>query len=225
MILALLQPVFIPDLQDIATMLATDLILLDDREQWSRKSRVHRAVIRAPEGTQYINIPIRTTDKKKPIKEIRIDHSDEWIVPMLKSLEFNYRNSVYFDFYEPEIRADIESGQNYEYLLPFALHIRSRIFRYLELDLDDKIELMSNRDFYDSDPDQMAENFGASQYYQEHDARHYQRQGKNRLELPFKHPKYRQHFEGFEPDCCVLDLLFQYGPESFRVLDGISRAG
>jgi hypothetical protein len=72
---------------------------------------------------------------------------------------------------------------------------------------------------YTPDPDRLAKKLGADVYYQEQNARHYQRQGKNKVDMDFTHPVYRQHFEGFEPDCCLLDLLFQYGPESFRIID------
>lgn len=219
--LAILFPSFIPTLHDLAIMLQSDLVVLQDIEAWSRKSRVHRAKIRTPGGTQYINIPIMTEDRDKPINDVRIDHSEDWIEPLLRSLEFNYRNSVYFDFYEPEIRSDFESAVEYEFLLHFNLFIRKRIFRFLEVENIPRLILASNLDEYDSDPDQLAKNLNADCYFQEPGARHYQRQGKNQSTPEFKHPEYRQHFDGFESDCCLLDLLFQYGPESFRVIDGL----
>jgi hypothetical protein len=219
MILAILQPTLIPTLHDLAVILESDQVVLQDVEVWSRKSRMHRAKIRTPEGTQYINIPVMTEDRNKPINKVRIDHSKDWIEPLLRSLEFNYRNSVYFDFYEPEIRSDFESAEKHEYLLNFNLFLRSRIFRFLELENLPELILSSNLDKYDSDPDILAKNLNADHYFQEPGARHYQRQGKNSSSLKFKHPEYRQHFDGFEPDCCLLDLLFQYGPESFRVID------
>lgn len=219
--LAILQPTLIPTLHDLAVILQSDRVVLQDLEEWSRKSRVHRAKIRTPEGTQYINIPIVTEDRNKPIREVRIDHSEKWIEPLLRALEFNYRNSVYYDFYEPEIRSDFESAKNYTHLLQLVLFIRNRIFRFLEIENLSEIILSSNLDDYDPDPDKLAKNLNASQYFQEPGARHYQRQGKNRSNLKFKHPVYRQHFDGFEPDCCLLDLLFQYGPESFRVIDDL----
>lgn len=216
--LSILQPVFIPNLHDLATILASDRVVLQDSEIWSRKGRVHRAKIRTPEGSQYINIPVHTQDRKKPIHDVRIDHSENWIDPLLRALEFNYRNSVYYDFYEPEIRADFKSAQNYEYLLLFALYMRKRILRFLEVDIQAEIIFSSRMEEYHSDPDQLAKSMDADVYYQEQGARHYQRQGKNKTELPFTHPVYRQHFDGFEPDCCLLDLLFQYGPEGFKII-------
>lgn len=219
--LSILQPVLIPNLHELALMLASDIVILQDSEPWSRKGRVHRAKIRTPDGTQYINVPVHTEDRDKPINKIRIDHSVKWINQLLRSIEFNYRNSIYFDFYEPEINAVFEAAGEYKLLLPFNLYLRERLFQFLEINIPADTILASDLAEYDSDPDKLARNLSADVYYQEHDARHYQRQGKYRSELPFKHPVYRQHFEGFEPDCCLLDLLFQYGPESFRVIEAL----
>lgn len=222
--LTILQPVFIPNLADLGAILHSDTLLLDDLEIWSRKGRTHRALIRTPEGTAYITVPVVTEDKRKSIGEVRIDQSRDWTVPLMRSLEYNYRNSVYFDFYEPEIRADLELGREYEFLVPFSLHLRKRIFRFLELTGLPEMLLASETAAFDPDPDKTARTFGAKEYTQEHGARHYQRQGQGELKrtIQFNHPRYRQHFDGFEPYCCLLDLLFQYGPESFRITDRIS---
>lgn len=219
--LAIFQPVLIPDLHDLAVMKSADLLVIQDTEQWSRKGRTHRAVIRTPEGTAYIHVPVKTEDKKKPIREVRIDQEQEWVEPILKMLKFNYSNSVYYDFYEPEIRADLQRGISFKWLTEFSGYLKSRLFRYLELEeeIRCRAEYASGLECYSQDPDKLARTLGAKRYFQEHDARHYQRQGRNKEELPFRHPEYRQHFEGFEPYCCILDLLFQFGPESFQVLD------
>lgn len=198
-------------------MLRADQIILQDTEQWSRKSRVHRAQIRTPEGTQWINIPIRTEDRKKPINQVRIDHERDWINPLLRSIEYNYRNSIYYDFYEPEIKADWQSAAEYTYLLPFILYIQKRLLQFMELGIDYK--LASKIDNYSSDPDAFARRLNANQLWQEYDSRHYQRQAIMKAELNFTHPTYHQHFEGFESGCCILDVLFQFGPESFRITD------
>lgn len=214
----------IPELHDLVLMMHADLILLQDNATWSRKGRVHRAKIRTPEGTQYINIPIQTADRKKPLHHVRIDHSEEWIEHILRSLEYNYRNSIYYDFYKPEIEADFKSGSDFKYLLPFVLFLRKRIFQFLNIKYDAEILFASTMADYDPDPDQLSKNLNANRYYQEPGSRHYQRQGtgSKRAEFHFKHPEYRQHFEGFEPGCCLLDLLFQYGPESYLILNKIT---
>lgn len=223
--LALLFPQFAPNLYDMAVMLQADRIILQDTEQWSRKSRVHRAQIRTPTpgGTQWINIPIRTEDRKKAIKDVHIDHSESWISPLLRSIEYNYRNSIYYDFYEPEIRADFESAVDYEYLMSFVLYIQKRLLRFMDLNID--YELASEIDEYNSNPDKLAKQLQADILFQEHDSRHYLRQAEQKSDPDFEHPTYHQHFDGFEPWCCLLDVLFQFGPESFRITDKLKVEG
>src|SRR5690625_887788 len=106
MTLALLQPTFAPNLYDLAVMLQADHVVLEEQTTWSRKGRVHRAMIRTPEGSQYIHIPIRAEDRGKPIHQVRIDQRRDWVAPILDAFSYNYRNSRYYDHYEPEIRAD-----------------------------------------------------------------------------------------------------------------------
>lgn len=219
--LALLTPQFAPNLYDLAAMLQADRVVLQDVERWSRKSRVHRAQIRTPEGTQWINIPILTEDRKKAIRDVRIDHSEDWITPLLRSIKYNYRNSIYFDFYEPEIVADFKSSTDYKYLMHFVLYIQKRLLGFMDISID--YEFASQFENYSSDPDQFAKNLGADTLYQEHDSRHYQRQAEMKTEPDFQHPEYRQHFDGFEPWCCILDLLFQFGPESFKIVDKLKK--
>jgi len=215
--LALLLPQFAPNLYDLATMLRADRIILQDVERWSRKSRVHRAQIRTPEGTQWINIPVRTEDRKKAIKDVRMDHNEDWVTPLLRALEYNYRNSIYYDFYEPEIKADFRSAYNYTYLIEFVLFIQRRLLQFMDISLD--YGLASEIPEYTSDPNLLAQRLNADELFQEHDARHYQRQAEHKTDFQLEHPQYHQHFDGFEPECSILDVLFQFGPESFRITD------
>lgn len=215
--LALLFPQFAPNLYDLAIMLQADQIILLDAEEWSRKSRVHRAQLRVPCGTQWINIPLRTQDRKKAVREVRMDHSEDWVTPLLRTIEYNYRNSIYYDFYEPEIKAEFESAYNFTYLMKFVLHIQSRLFRFIDLQLN--YNLASNIPVYTSNPDIFADRMDADLLFQEYDSRHYQWQADQKAEPDFEHPRYHQHFDGFEPWCSILDILFQLGPESFKITD------
>ncbi len=218
--LALLLPQFAPNLYDLAAMLQADRIILQDTEEWSRKSRVHRAQIRTSGGTQWINIPVKTEDRKKPVNQVRIDHDRDWINPLLRSIEYNYRNSIYYDFYEPEIKADWESAAAHEYLQPFVLFIQKRLFRFMDLSVE--YTPAGKLDDYTPNPNAFAEDFNADILFQEYDSRHYQRQARERTNPEFTHPTYHQHFEGFEPWCCILDILFQFGPETFRIIDKLN---
>lgn len=62
MIISLQQPQFAPNLYDLSAMHRADRVILLDEDQWSRKGRTHRARITEAE---WINIPIKTEDKKR----------------------------------------------------------------------------------------------------------------------------------------------------------------
>lgn len=215
--LALVFPQFAPNLYDLAVMLQADQIILQDNEKWSRKSRIHRAKVRTDQGTQWINIPVRTEDRSKPVNEVRIDHQRKWITPLLRTLKINYNNSIYFDFYRPDIERAFKSAVNYEYLMPFVLNFQQQLLDLLQITID--YRLASSLWNYSSDPDKLAERLNAGSLFQEYGSRHYQRQAQRKNEPIFDHPEYYQHFDGFKPNCCLLDLLFQMGPESFKVID------
>ncbi|MFU8812931.1 MAG: WbqC family protein, partial [Balneolaceae bacterium] len=177
------------------------------------------AMIRTPEGRSYLNVPVRTEDRKKPIGDVRMDHAQPWIDTFLRTIEYNYRNSVYYDFYEPEINALVRDAADTDYLVEWSENLRSAILSFMDLECPEQ-RRCSNGDWCVSDnPDEIANALGASEYVQEPGSKHYMRQGKKAEPCTVEHPVYRQHFDGFEPGCCVLDLLLQYGPESFRVID------
>lgn len=139
------------------------------------------------------------------------------MTPLLRSIEYNYRNSIYYDFYEPEIKADFQSAAEYTLLIDFVLYIQKRLLRFMDITI--RYELSSDMAEYTSDPDLLAKRLGIQVLYQEHGSRHYQRQARMKTDPAFDHPRYHQHFEGFEPWCSILDVLFQFGPESFRITD------
>ncbi|TVQ66933.1 MAG: hypothetical protein EA360_03555 [Balneolaceae bacterium] len=223
--LSILQPVFIPTLRDLSLILHADTVYYTDTERWSRKSRVHRASIRTATGTAYIHIPVHSEDRKKTIHQLRIDQQTDWITPLLRTLEFNYRNSLYFDFYEPEIAALFQSAREHITVMPFIRELNQNLFRFLELDYNGEFLYSSETAPKLTGPEQIRELFQVDSYYQDPSAARYHHLGVNPKLLPFRHPEYRQHFSGFRAGCCILDLLFQYGPESFRITDKLRLPG
>jgi len=238
-VIALLLPGYSPDLAWMARALNADRVILDDLHPFSRKSKVHRTKIRTPDGHQWLAIPFLQEDRRKPIREVRIDDRRPWLRHHLQALEFNYRNSLYFDFYEPEIRADLSTAAECGLLLDAVRHLMNRQWIYLQFAhfpmwaSDNPPELASGgvvpgemvsggvvSGGVPSGMDVLAD--GQTIIWQEPGSRHYQKPHP-RAQDPepgaFEPPEYRQHFPGFVPGCGVLDLLFEYGPDAWQVLD------
>ncbi|XWN37258.1 MAG: WbqC family protein [Balneola sp.] len=217
MILTILTPQFAPNLYDLASMLKADRIILTDVEKWSRKGRTHRAQIRNEENSQWINLPIVSEDRKKAIKDVRLDHDQQWLDPFWNAILHNYKNATYFDHFEDELYHDIQQANHFEYLLDFNLYFFGRLLRYLEIETE--YELASTVHVYSTFPDETMKNLSADVLHLEHQSKNYQRQTKQ-AEIALKeHPVYDQAYPGFVEGCSVLDLLLTKGVESFRILE------
>lgn len=175
---ALVLPGRFPDLHDLATWINSGTVCLDDLVPWSRKSRTHRGRIRTKTGLQWI-----------------YEQPDPFRV-----MGYAYRNSPYFDFYEPELRPRFHGPL--EEWLPYL----AALF---------EIPLTWTRVSTHGYPDPARFNT----IWHEPGSRRYQPLKPWMRQVPFVHPVYPQHFGGFIPGACCLDLLFECGPESVRILD------
>jgi hypothetical protein len=192
-------PSAFPDIQWLAGLIHCDALLLDDVSPFNRKTRVHRGKIRNVDGYQWIYMPVHPEDRKKPLHLARTDTTSDWTTPLLRSLEYAYRNSIYFDFYEPEIRQDFAiASQNFFYIDAIR-HLNNTLWKHLELH-----ELPDPRRLSQSSQDI---NSAASL-----------------SNVNFVHPKYRQHFGGFIEGCCLYDVLFEVGPEFWRIYESLMAA-
>ncbi|MFY0696645.1 MAG: WbqC family protein [Balneola sp.] len=217
MALAILTPQFAPNLYDLASMLKADRVIFTDVEKWSRKGRTHRAEIRNEEDSQWINLPVVSEDRKKAIKDVRLDHDQQWFEPFWNAILHNYRNATYFDHFEDELYQDIQQAFEFEYLMEFNLYFFKRLLRYLEIEIEYKLASKVSR--YSTFPDETKKNLSAEVLYLEHQSKNYQRQTKQAQVALKKHPAYDQAYPGFVKGCSVLDLLLNKGVESFRILE------
>ncbi len=134
---------------------------------------------------------------------IRTSQGMEWVHlddKLMKTLHYAYANSAYFDFYAPEVEARI-FGPADDWL--------RWLFTVLEIPYQplwvSDTGFPAPQDF--------------STIYHEPGSRNYQHIKPWMREVPFIHPDYDHHLGGFLPGACALDLLFECGPESVRVLD------
>lgn len=219
-LLALITPQFAPNLYDLSAMLQADKVILMDLERWSRKGRTHRIMVPSQNGPQWLSLPIKTKDKKKTIKDVRIDHTQNWEKIFLNTLEFCYNSATYYDYYADELIHDIKMAHKFERLIDFNLYFFQRLLLYFEIDIDYK--LASDLPYYDENPDVLRERLGYDVVVMEHHSRNYLRQPDFSSIKIESHPIYKQAQNHFLPGCSALDLLLNHGVESFRVLEQLS---
>ena len=215
---ALLLPSAFPDLSYLQRCITSDHIVIDDVSAFNRKSSVHRGKIRTPQGVHWIYLPVHTDDRKLPLHQARLDFTTDWITPLWRAIEYNYRNSIYFEHYEPEIHADlvhISTSQNYT---DATRYLNQKLWSYLELPAS---SLPTNYLSQEFDPEaRLTQLISTQDVIYEANSKNYQSYSRSAISPSDENlPPYRQHFGGFEPECCLLDLLFEEGPESWRIIE------
>ncbi|AXI99798.1 WbqC-like protein family protein [Cyclonatronum proteinivorum] len=217
-----LMPALIPDLEHLFVVLNAAHTYYLTNEPFSRKGKAHRAQIRSASQSQWLTLPVLSEDKKKPIRHVRINQNINWPEAFMKVLQVNYGNSRFYDFYQPEIRADFEHAAGLTYLTDIIFYLNERISRYLEITslLENRISRVSTAGFQEqlkthhSNNEPLIQIEQRGSYYRKIDSCGY---GLIR-EVDFEHPIYRQPWGDFFAGCSVLDLLFQYGPYSYQII-------
>ncbi|MCG8373351.1 MAG: WbqC family protein [Balneolales bacterium] len=204
MSVALIQPQFAPNLFDLASMLRADRVILLDTDIWSRKGRTHRAALQTRSGLQWVNIPIHTEDKKKPINQVQINHSEKlWFETFWNAIHHNYHHARYFDYFEDELLAELQAASNKEKLIEFTKHLLPKLLQYLEIEIE--FEWMS--ELVDID-------INSELIFQEYQSKNYIRQ------LPSTHPaEIKDSGIRTMGECSILHVLLTHGPESFKIID------
>ena len=224
MILTAHQPVYLPWMGLFHKIALADLFCYFDIVQYQKKDYNNRNKIKTKNGELWLSVPVQSKNHlEKNVLEILIIQ-DEWIKKHIKSIELNYKKSPFFDLYFPRIKSILinESEKSLGWLN----------FQLLEyflacLDINTPVVKASDYNFKGRGSDlvlDMCIELGADKYI-------FGEQGKNYADIgsfkeagievyfqKYKHPIYKQVGWGFIPYMSIIDLLFNKGNESFKIL-------
>ncbi|MEZ4701630.1 MAG: WbqC family protein [Rhodothermales bacterium] len=214
--IVVLAPEYLPGGLFPALARRADLVILADTYQYSRQSYQNRTRVRTPQGWQWLSVPLLGRQHGRPIRETIVDPRAAWSGSHRRSIQYNYSSAPFYDYYidplmeiwdqEWRVLGDL-TCRSMEWMadmlapatalrrassLPGAPDTLEAICRALGREDVLMPEAQSRRD--------------AARVSDPHVA-------------TFDLPAYRQNFEGFVPGMSGLDVLFNYGPESGRLLD------
>jgi hypothetical protein len=208
---ALLSVAYLPPIQYITKLLAHERVYIEMHENFQKQSYRNRCVIYGANGPLTLVIPVnKKRGRKNIISDIRIDYDSDWQNIHWKSLVSAYQNSPFFEFYKDEINQLLFNRK--KFLTDFNLSLLNHITRLLNL----------------------KRNYLLSEDYQSDSEVYDYRQSinpKKRLQRPdgfFQPVKYQQVFVekfGFIPNLSVVDLIFNEGPDSHRILKASVKKG
>jgi hypothetical protein len=238
MIVSIMQPAYLPWLGYFHRILSSDLHVVLDHVQLDTNSKTrftNRNKVRTPEGWTWLTVPLLTKGKRGSLEidKLETDEASRWREKHWRSLVHCYSRSAHFAEHAPFFEAmygrpwpllrDV-MRESTDYLLRRGFGIETP-FRY-----SSEMKLEARKDDLILD---ICVAVGATSYLSGPFGRDYLDASKFRtagIELRFhdyRHPEYRQAFEGFEPFMSAVDLVFNHGPDSKALLgppgEGMSR--
>lgn len=177
-------------------------IWIEKEDNFQKQTYRNRMYIYGANGKLSLNIPIKHLPKTKvkvhqKYKEVKIDNEAKWQSVHWKSLKTAYQTSPFFEFYEDELAPLFQ--REYEKLYEFNYDCLETVLGCLQLDLD-----IENTSVYEKSPTNKIDLRNLSN-------------AKNSVAIP----EYMQVFQekhGFISNLCILDLLFNEGPNSVEYL-------
>lgn len=222
--IAIMQPGYLPWLGFFELMQKCDIFVLLDDVQYTKKDWRNRNRIRTKDGWIWLSVPVLTKNKHfQLINEAKINNSVDWKRKHLKAIEINYHKARYFKNYF----SDLEKlyAYNWEYLVDLDVEIINWIAKELSIKTPTIKSSSFNRDGKKEDKIiNICKKLGARELYDSKAAQNIfniEKFLQNDIKVEFqdyRHPTYKQIYEPFIPYMSVVDLFFQYGPESLNIL-------
>ncbi|HZZ95003.1 MAG TPA: WbqC family protein [Usitatibacter sp.] len=231
MLVAIHQPTFFPWLGYLDRMAQADLFVILDHVQFERRNYQNRTMIRLEDEARWLTVPVVQLSQKEKIIDKRVDNPPEaegnrwWGPNSFNTLKYAYRKAPFFEAYAAELR-DIFHAR-WDKLLELDM----ATLEFLRSKLDITTPLLRSSTL--APEGQRSEllldicrrvkasaflgGMGGSRAYLDAQAFDAARMGVRWQD--FTHPAYPQHGEApFIKGLSALDLLFNCGPESARIL-------
>jgi len=220
MIIGIHQPNYLPYLGFFDKMMKSDIFVIYDDAQFEKGEFQHRNRIRIYHGWKWLTVPVEK--KHIPINEIMIKNEVatwkgiRWADAHSKDIMDNYKDTPYYSAYEKEIKRIY--GKRYDMLVD--LNMELIIFLIKAFDIDVEIVYSSELGFTSKSTERLVEiveTLGGDVYLSGPKGRDYldvslfEKKGIRVEFQEFRHPVYKQRYEGFEPNMAAIDALFSVG--------------
>ena len=224
MILTAHQPVYIPWLGLFHKIYLADQFCIFDIAQYQTKDYNNRNLIKTNQDAIWLTVPVESKDHfSKKLCDIKIVN-EGWNKKHIKSIQLAYQKAKYFKEYFEEFQ-EILIGKRYEFLTD----LNSDILKYMLKSFDINIPIVKASDYdftgYKSDlVMDMCLKLKADKYIFGSKGKEYadvEKFKENNIIVNFqdyKHPEYNQLHGHFKPFMSSLDLLFNEGPNSKKIL-------
>ena len=234
MILTGHQPNYLPYLGFFHKITQADTFAILDNVQFVKRGPfgwMNRNRIRAQDGWIWLTVPVLTKGKyQQLIMDTKINNDYSWAKKHFHAIYYNYHRAKYFKKYIGFFE-DIYK-RHWDNFSDLSIEIIRYIIKDLGIDIKivecSKIGVSGKATEYVID---MCKKLKADTYLSGIHGKDYLNENlflKENIRLiyqEFIHPVYKQLFRGFIPSLSIIDLLFNYGPQSLDILMDRKRIG
>ena len=191
----------------LSSPLSPSIIYIEACENYQKQSYRNRCHFYAADGIQSLSFPIlhEGNTHKRPVSEVRIDYSKPWVMQHKRAIVSAYRTSAYFEYYQDELFAILDSKPEK------LIDLNTRLLEFFLEKTGIKAEV------------HMTESYGQDGCEDLREAIHPKRPDtilqKLKLEKPYFQVFAEKH--GFIPNLSIMDLLFNEGPDSIIFLKNL----
>ena len=220
--IAIHQPNYLPWLGYFYKMAESNVFVLLDSVQYEKNGLTNRVKIKTSQGSSWLTLSAK---RRLPqlIKEVKLANFQRDKEKHIRTIELNYRKAKYFNYLFPEIKEILE--KDWQYLSKLNIEL-IKLLRE-KLGIKTKLEFASNYNISGKSTDllvNLSKKFNADIYLSGRGGRKYQNEKNFKMAkielkyLDFIYPTYHQLWGKFIPNLSIIDLLFNCGPDSLKIL-------
>jgi len=218
----ILQPSYLPWLGFFDQLYQSDVFVVYDDVQYDKNGWRNRNRIKTERGAQWLTVPVYIKNKPK-INEVMIDNKNDWPQKHLQAIKTNYGKSPYFKKYYDGFSQILL--KKHERLLDLNLELIE--FFAKELGIEREICLSSKLNVGGEKISRLiniCKHLGADRFFEGAAGKNYIQKeefDKSGVRIDFQdyqHPVYRQLFGDFAPYLSIIDLLFNEGENSLKII-------
>lgn len=218
------QPEHLPWLGFFHKISQANLFIILDSVQFRKNYFQNRNKIRTANGWTWLTVPVKRKSNTS-IKDVEIDNNQNWRRKCWNSIYFTYKKSPFFGEYGHVLEKFYK--QDWINLCELNIHLIEQFFTFLSLEpvilrsseigvQGDGSELILNI-CKEVDADTYISGIFGNEYLNLSD---FKKAGIKVTFQEFHHPMYKQLYEPFIPSMSIIDLLFNYGPDSLDIILG-----
>ena len=222
-----MQPTYLPWIGYFSLMDQVDTFVFLDSVQFDKRSWQQRNRIKTSQGELFLTVPVVTKGRQsQKIFEVEIDTTQRFSDKHLKTIKNNYAKTLFFSEYWEEI------SELFHRDCHFLADLNIALIEWFRTKLDIEVEFVKSSSLkiegkkvelliaicQEVGAESYLSPLGSKDYIKENNL--FRDSGITHLYQNYSHPHYQQLYGNFIPYMSILDLLFNEGDSSLKLIRG-----